>query len=435
MGKLMWEEWPFRSAYHEKHNSQKTLGWLETRSSMSVSTAKNACSGRSYTYHAVHCSEVAFCEDPDRLMVGLNQSIPYKHGTVVIYESTANGVGNWFHEEWLRAVHKDSTFVPMFFPWYKHYEYEIPSTTLREQDLLSDERELAEQYGLTVPKLAWRRHAIANLCMGDENQFHQEYPCTPDEAFLTTGTHIFPLERLKDCYEKKAGITGVLHNDNGTIKFTPDPTGPLTIYTWPSSDREWGRYVVAGDPSRTTYGDGSCIQVINRRTFEQVAVWHGFMDPVPFAHEIMNLGFYYNDALINTEINGPGYGTIAVIMQLGYPDIWRHRWADKAPGKLSQSYGWQMSYARKHWAVSEVINLIAQGAITIHDEITYDQMTNFVQLPGAEMGPASERGYDDAVTSLMIAICSTMTEPPLTYGPTQTQPHDLFDKPPWEAFG
>jgi hypothetical protein len=435
MAKLMWEEWVFRSAYHEKHNSQKSLGWLETRSAMSVSTAKNAGSGRSFTYHAVHCSEVGFWEDPERLMVGLNQSIPYKHGTIVIYESTANGVGNWFHEEWLRAVHKESNFIPLFFPWFCHSEYRIDATTLSQQELFEDERELAKLHDLDLAQLAWRRHAIANLCMGDENQFRQEYPCTPDEAFLSTGTHIFPLTRLAECYQPKAGITGFLHDDNGTIKFTPDPTGPLTVYTWPSGDRDWGKYVVAGDPSRSTYGDPSCIQVFNRRTFEQVAVWHGHMDPIPFAHEIMRLGFYYNTALINSEINGPGYGTIGVMMQLGYPDIWRHRWADKSPGKLSQSYGWMMSYQRKHWAVSEVVNLIAQGALSIHDEITYDEMRNYVQLPGAEMGPASERGHDDSVTSLMIAICSTMTEPPLTYGPREATYDDLDGKPPWEAFG
>lgn len=435
MTKLMWEEWPFREAFHEKHNSLKTLGWLENRSSMSVATARNAGSGRSFTYHAVHCSECAFWEEPERLLVGLNQSVPYKHGTIMILESTANGVGNWFHQEWLRAVHKESNFVPLFFPWFDQEEYSINNTTLKQDNLLIEERELAERHDLDLGQLAWRRHAIQNLCLGDENQFHQEYPCTPNEAFLSTGHHVFPLTKLEECYEPKQGITGFLHDNNGKITFTADPTGPLTIYTWPSSDRDWGRYVVAGDPSRTTYGDGAAIQVFNRRTFEQVAVWHGHIDPVPFAHEIIRLGYYFNQALINTEINGPGYGTIAVLLQLGYPDIWRHRWADKSPGKLSQSWGWQMSYARKHWAVSEVVNLIAQGHITIHDEQTYDEMSTFVQLPGAEMGPSNPNGNDDSVTSLLIAICSTMTEPALPYGPSETTFNDLDGGPPWQVFG
>jgi hypothetical protein len=435
MTKLMWEEWPFRPGFTEKHNSMKSLGWMENRSSMSVATARNAGSGRSFTYHAVHCSECAFWEEPERLMTGLNQSVPYKHGTIMVLESTANGVGNWFHEEWQRAVHKESRYVPLFFPWTDQREYSIDNTTLREQDLFEEEKELVALHNLSLGQLAWRRFAIDNLCMGDLNMFHQEYPITPEEAFLSTGHHVFPLVRLGECYEPKAGITGFVHDQNGAIKFTPDPTGPLTIYTWPSSDRDWGRYVVAGDPSRTTYGDGACIQVFNRRTFEQVAVWHGHMDPVAFAHELIRLAYYYNQALLNVEINGPGYGTIGALLQLGYPDIWRHRWADKSPGKLSQSWGWQMSWARKHWAVSEVVNLIAQGHISIHDQQTYDEMCNFVQLPGGDMGPSSPNGNDDSVTSLMIAICSTMTEPALPYGAAEVQTNDLFDKPPWEAFG
>jgi len=65
MTKLMWEEWPLRPGFTEKHNSMKSLGWQENRSSMSVATAKNAGSGRSFTYHAVHLSECAFWKSPN----------------------------------------------------------------------------------------------------------------------------------------------------------------------------------------------------------------------------------------------------------------------------------------------------------------------------------------------------------------------------------
>jgi hypothetical protein len=440
MTKLMWEEWIFRSGFHERHNTQKTLSWEETRSSMSVATARNAGSGRSFTYHAVHASECAFWEEPERLLTGLNQSVPYKHGTIIVLESTANGVGNWFHTEWQRAVHKESNYVPLFFPWYVLDEYSIPATTLRTRDLDEEEKDIAEQFNLTLPQLAWRRQTIQNECLGDLNKFHQEYPSTPDEAFLTTGHHVFPLVKLEECYEPKQGQRGFLHDNNGRITFTPDPTGPITIYAWPSSDRDWGRYVVAGDPSRTTYGDGAAIQVFNRRTYEQVAVGHWpsgqSIDPIPFAHQLIMLGYYYNEALLNVEINGPGYGCIAIIMQMDYPNVWRHRWADKSPGKLSQSWGWSMSYSRKNWAIGEVINLIAQHMLTIHDEWTYDEMRNYVHLAGYEIGPASNQGNDDLVTSLLIAICSDRTEPALTYpGENVTSFNDFDGGPPWQAFG
>src|ERR1700722_7234362 len=120
MTKLMWEEWPAHDLLTEKHNTQKALGWLETRSGISIATARNAGSGRSFTYRAVHCSECAFWEDPETLMTGLNQSVPYVPGTIMIFESTANGVGGWFYDEWYRAVDRESPSIPMFFPWWGH---------------------------------------------------------------------------------------------------------------------------------------------------------------------------------------------------------------------------------------------------------------------------------------------------------------------------
>jgi hypothetical protein len=443
MTKLMWEEWPFNALYTEKHNTVKSLSWVETRSSMSVATAKNAGSGRSFTYHAVHCSECAFWDEPERLMVGLNQSVPFKHGTIVILESTANGVGNWFHEEWQRAVHGQSQYVPLFFPWFMHEEYQFANTTLRYRDLDRDERELHDEgiylngitYKITLPQLAWRRHTIDNDCLGDVNDFHQEYPCTPNEAFLSTGRNVFPLNKLDEHTVPERGVRGMLINDNGRITFTRDASGPLTIYKGPGRDPLLSKYVVGGDPTKTTYGDAACIQVLNRFTFEQVAVFHQHLDAVPFAHELMKLGFFYNTALLNCEIEGPGYATIGVVLDNGYPDVWQHRWSDKAPGKVSQSYGWSTNYQRKHWAIEKVKFLLAQrGGLQIHDQLTHDQMEHFVYLGNGEMGAASDRLNDDAVMALAIAIVSTLTEVQLPHeeGP-EASVHDLFGEPPWEA--
>ena len=417
MTKLMWEEWPFHDFFTEKHNSQKQLGWEETRSSISVATARNAGSGRSFTYRAVHCSECAFWEDPELLLTGLNQSIPNAHGTIVIYESTANGVGNWFYDEWNRAVSGESSVVPMFFPWFRHQPYAFPNTVLTHRDMKKDERDLMKQYGLTVPQMAWRRYMIANACMGDELQFRQEYPCSPEEAFITTGTNVFPTSAIDECYDQRGGWRGFLYDDNGRIRFKRDPTGPLTIFQLPADDQSWGKYVVAGDPSRTAYGDGACIQVINRRTFEQVAVYHNHIEPIAFGHDMMRLGYFYNQALLNCEITGPGYATITAILENNYPEVWRWRWGDKAPGKVSLSYGWQMSYNRKHQAAGFLTNALAQNMMTIHDRITYNELKNFVTLPNGEMGPASPSGNDDTVTSLMIAVTTARWSEQLPYGP------------------
>lgn len=432
MTKLMWEEWPFNPLYTEKHNTIKSLSWVETRSSMSVATAKNAGSGRSFTYHAVHCSECAFWEEPERLMVGLNQSVPYKHGTIVILESTANGVGNWFHEEWQRAVHGESQYVPLFFPWFMHEEYSFPTTTLKFHDLNSEERKLATRFNLTLGQLAWRRHTIMNDCLGDVDQFKQEYPCTPNEAFLSTGRNVFPLDKLDEHTEIEQGVRGMLINNNGKIEFVRDSSGPLTIFRDRGRDKMLSKYVVAGDPTKTTYGDAACAQVFNRFTFEQVAVFHQHLDAVPFAHELMKLGYYFNTALLNCEIEGPGYAAIGVILDNSYPDVWMHRWSDKAPGKVSQSYGWSTNYQRKHWAMEKVKFLLAQrGGIKIHDSLTHDQMENYIYLSNGEMGPASDRLNDDAVMAAAIAVVSTMTEAQLPHEETMEEAyHDPFGDDP-----
>jgi hypothetical protein len=432
--KLMWEEWPFNAAYHESHNSQKTLGWEETRSSIRVATARNTGSGRSFTYHAVHASEAAFWEDPEVLMTGLGQSVPYSHGTIIIIESTANGVGGWFHDQWQAAVRGDTVFVPMFFPWHKHPGYRM-RTNITPIDYVKDERDLVKTFHLSPEQIAWRRHTLSNECLNDMNKFNQEYPNTPEEAFLSTGRNAFPLLALEQCYIPKNGQRGFLYIHNGAYHFKQDPTSPLRIYQLPSDIRSWGQYIVAGDPSRTAFGDGACIQVFNMKTFEQVACYHANIDPIPFADEMLKLARFYNDALINCEINGPGYGTIGAIMKSGYPNVWQHRWMDKAPGKVSTSFGWMMSYHRKHAATSLVIDLLAKNAIEIHDKITYEEMKNFVYLANGELGPASPQGNDDSVTSLLIAIASIIYNDPQQFGEGPApQYNDLFNEPPWEAF-
>ncbi len=413
MSKLMWNQWELRDLFTEAHNTQRSLGWLETRSQIEIATARNVGSGRSFTYRAVHGSECAFWEDADALMTGLYQSVPYVPGTLMILESTANGVGNWWYDEWYRAIDAKSTFIPMFFPWWRHMPYSIPNATLTPSAYTSVERDLVRHvqilhdYTITPQQIAWRRFKIAEG-QGDEAKFRQEYPATPEEAFIMSGTSVFSLQAIDDCYAPETGITGLLYRDGGRIKFRKDCDGPLRLFREPG-DAPWASYVVVGDPARTIDGDGACAQVLNRKTLEQVAVYHGHAEPIEFAHELMHLGYFYNTAQLNVEIEGPGHATIATLLNHDYPDVWRHRWFDKAPGKVSNTFGWSSNYNRKQAAKGALSDFLCNQVITIHDSMTYDQLRRYVYLGigTGEMGPNSRSGNDDAVTSLMIA-CATV---------------------------
>ncbi len=409
-----WDTWPLKELYSTKYASQKRFFWQPINSQLRVATAKNVNTGRSRTLHAVHASECAFYPDPKTLMLGLQQTIPDKHGTIVIRESTANGIGNWFHEEWLMAEEGESDYAPMFFSWLEHYEYRRATTLCIKSELDADEKNLL-RLGASYENIEWRRWAIKNLCDNDPETFRQEYPATPHEAFITSGTNVFPLEKLDECYAPMTGHRGVLIDDGGSVRWVHDPLGPLTVYKAPTKTRtpDWRRYFVAGDPSMTLEGDPASLQVINRNTLEQVATWHGRIDPINLAKEMMKLGKWYHMAELCPEIEGGGQATIATILNFNYPNVWQHRWADKAPGKVSLSYGWATNYNRKRWAVGRLKHLLIENSITIHDKRTYNQMRNFIVLPDGTMGNATAKIHDDTVMALSIGVTASHLEPPL----------------------
>jgi hypothetical protein len=440
-----WGWWPFKDILHLRHASARRLTIEETGSTVRIATAKNEKSGRGRTHQALHASEMSFWDDPETLMRGLSKTVPNLPGTIVIIECTSNGVGNLYWQMWQDAMAGRSDYKALFFPWWKHPEYRMVNTTLNYIDLNEYERWLFDDLGVSLDRIEWYRWAIINECHGDPEEMQQEYPSTAEESFLKTGRNVFRLDKLAKCFKPKLGARGYLHpRPHGQYEFVRDPLGPLTIYSWPSKDRKWGDYFIGGDPSRTAIGDPACAQVINRRTFEQVAVWHGQIDPVNFADQLRYLGYYYNTALLSSEIEGPGYATIGALLKANYPRIWQHRWADKHPGKLATNFGWSTNFQRKNWMMGTVRKLIGDGSLEIHDEQTYNQMRDFVVIDRfGEMGPSDkQKGHDDAVMAYAQAVhCSIWEADPSAWsegiGPQSKhapESTDIGGVPPWEAF-
>lgn len=432
MTTLFWESSLYSYMYKPVYRSRKYLSW-DNGSSIRITTAKNKTAGRSKTIQGLHASEVAFWDDPETVMLGLRQTIPNALNTFICLESTANGVGNFFWEVWNAAVSGDVEYQPLFYPWWKHPEYTAEAIHADSYFLgsLDSEERLLRALGVDDSRLVWRRWALKNLCDNDIHKFHQEYPSTPDEAFVSTGYNVFPHNHLKACYKPEEGIKGRLVREGvRSVRFVHDEEGPLTIFRQPNQDPSWGVYFVAGDPTHTTTHDFACIQVINRRTYEQVAVWRGRIDPGSFAEELAKVGTYYNMAMISTEIEGPGYMTIGRLIGLDYPFIWKNRFAEKDPGKIQDSYGWSTSVKRKEWAIGNLLKLIVDHDLILHDKVTYNEMINYTRLPNGSYGPAQGegRGHDDTVMALAIACICSSTEGPLApYG--QNDPIKAFLEP------
>lgn len=440
--RMFWDTWPtnFRDTFPLSSSTHQRMEFAESRSQVQISTAKNVKSARGETLFGVHASEVAFWDDAETLMVGLAQAVPRRAGTMVILESTANGIGNWFHQQWQRAELGVSGYTPMFFPWYEHEEYRAthegrPDLVENLGALDTEERWLVENYGVDNDQLAWRRLTIENECKGDLDFFHQEFPATSEEAFLTSGRNVFPAPRLRLCYEPQEPARGFLVVEGNKIEFRPDNGGPFFMYKPPADDINWGNYFVAGDP---TYGmhDRACIQVINRRTFEQVAAWHGVIDPVNFSTELINVARFYNDAILTCEVEGPGFATIGAIIAKNYPKVWQHTQADHIPtSQGNKSLGWSSTFKRKSWAINFLLKLVLDADLTIHDKITFAQMLDYAQKttdPFSPYGPASPDGFDDAVMALAICCICSITDSPTGH----YEAPDIPKHPPdWEGWG
>lgn len=428
MTKRYWDTYLFRDQHTEKYNGRTHLAWGDLGSGIRIGTARNEKSGRSKTIQALHASEIAFWDSPETLIGGLKNSIPQFGLTAMFYESTANGIGNFYHKTWNEASKGLSEFKPLFFPWWRHPEYRaayLPSDARARHILgiLSSREKALRKAGVSDDRLIWRRWAILNNCLGSEELFDQEYPDSPTVAFLATGRNVWSIKDLVAHYTPETGVTGKLIDAGGKLKFYRDETGPLTIYSYPSEDQDWGVYLVGADPTHTTAGDMACAHVLNRRTLEVVAVYRKHIDPINFARELRNLGYYYNTAMICPEKTGPGYATVGALIDSNYPLVWQTQKVDTTPGNVRDLYGWATNRQSKHLAISHltkavldpVVNIAGDRyGLVIHDQQTITEMRDYVT---SEDGQGYENGdgspFDDSVMSLAIAVTCHNMEPPV----------------------
>ncbi|WP_290646748.1 hypothetical protein [Aquabacterium sp.] len=150
-----------------------------------VATAGNRKGvGRGRTFQLFHGSESAYWDNAQEHMAALGQTVPDLPGTEIIKESTANGVGNQFHQDWMAAQRGETDYVNVFVPWYWQQEYRRPVTPGFQLD--NEEQDYLQRYegrGLTIEHMVWRRAKLQSDLRGDVGLFDQEYPAEPLLAF------------------------------------------------------------------------------------------------------------------------------------------------------------------------------------------------------------------------------------------------------------
>jgi len=259
----------------------KELVFDKIDSGYRVGTAGNKGVGRSMTAQLFHGSEVAFWPNAEAHAAGVLQAVPDEEGTEVILESTANGVGNFFHQSWQEAEAGISGFIAIFVPWYWQEEYrkELPPEFVPSDE----EKAYAAAYSLDWEQIYWRRLKIVQL--KDANLFKQEYPATAAEAFQMSG---------HDSYIKPEIVVAAR-------KLEREPVGPL---------------IIGLDPAR--FGDDSSAMVARRGPKAWMVDRKTKWDTMQVAGWAKNVIDQQKPARMFIDVGGLGAGIYDRLVEQGY---------------------------------------------------------------------------------------------------------------------
>lgn len=393
---------------------------------VTIGSAENQDSVRGSDIAMAHLSEVAFWKDtpsstPESFIRAVCGSINYAPLTLIVLESTANGVGNYFHREWLRSLKGESDKHAVFVPWYEIPIYRLPVSDPMEvwQQMDDYERGLWES-GLTLEMIHWfsrKRREYPSLKM-----MLAEYPTTDVEAFATTDQNVFApedVERLRsDC--RTATARGEVYGDApagpgslDNLRFVPTADGLLSVWEQPKSG---GDYVVAVDVGgRSAKSDWSVMVVIDfsRARPEVVAEWRGHIDHDLLAWGGCRLARYYNDALLVFESNTleseatDGDPSLFILNEVGdcYCNLYRRPSAEGSGMRV----GFHTNRSTKTMIINRLIALVREQGYCERASGALDELLTYRQTRSGVY--AAQPGcHDDRLMARAIALHVGMAE-------------------------
>lgn len=311
-----------------------------------IGTAERPNSCRGGDYNLVHLSEVALWKEtdgkkPEDIVRSACSGILLMALTMIIYESTPNGVGNFFHKEYLAAKNGLSQFEAMFVAWFEIEQYELPFADDSEKydfaakllanrynEEVSTEREEAGTYlwrlwemGATLEAIHW--YVSERTKFKNHGEMASEYPSDDIEAFTFSGRKVFSSEDVElfrpACRTPRwrGEIYGAADEGEKAIdglRFKKSDDGQLFIWHDVETSEEeevLDRYLVVVDVCKghTKNADFADILVIDRLFMMDgeppvvAAEWHGHIDMDKLAWKATQIAAYYNNALLVIESN------------------------------------------------------------------------------------------------------------------------------------
>ncbi len=418
-----------------------------------VGTAERPDSCRGGDYSLVHLSEVGLWpatpgKKPRDIVRAACSGVLFRPLTLIVYESTANGTGNFFYNEYKAAARGESQFRALFVAWHEIAQYRL---TLSEPEAFA--RRLLEgrhsttasgsrsepgsylwhlwQCGATLEGIRW--YEVERAKYADHNEMASEYPSDDVEAFVHSGCMVFDHDRVEvfrpGCRQPVATgeVDGADMSGGGAlsgVRFNADSLGALKIWEWP--DREGNardRYLCVVDVGgRTSKADWSVICVFDRLPLlrgegpEVVAQWRGHLDIDLLVWKAAAIASWYRDALlvfesntIDSRLGGEGQegdqsGYIFTALSDAYPNLYmRSAEPDAIAGGAPRRYGFHTNSRTKPMIITNMVRIVREHAYTEREEECLSEMLAYERKPNGSYG-AIDGHHDDILMTRAIGL-------------------------------
>jgi hypothetical protein len=447
------------------------LAW-NSGSTTAAATKQNVALGAQSTH--VTGSEAAFWGgDGGLLQPILDALLPQLPGpsspnylggaSSMIVESTPQGMNDFRDLYWdAKEVGEsnDRTWVTVFLPWFlfeEGYYEEIPpdfvfSAEDRAEWKVLDTLRLAyDGKRVTAEQMYWRFKMIRDKYKSAD-VFNEWYPKDDETCFRAADGSVFrdDASYLEHCIRAaeadakilvpQAKMTLVGSCARGDLKFDPmpapfyyelaalssgmksqchfesNPQGKILVWEPPAAGHF---YTVGADASLGTGNDGACAHVTCVTCGAQAAeMWSRTLDPTAFADLVAHLGWWYNTAIVNPEINHLGSSVLKrLIFDWNYPNLARDEAWDEARFK-ERKFGFSTTEHSKPVMISYLTNLIKARHYRIASPRLRREMSRFYYLGLTSRmeeryaGGRTGKGADDTVLACGLALWAVRQAPP-----------------------
>lgn len=423
-----------------------------------VGTAESPDSARGGDYNLVHCTEVGLWKKtdgktPEDIVRSACSGVLLAPYTMIIYESTANGTGNFFHREYEASRKGESQFDSLFVAWFEIEQYAMPFESDeaerafarqlyegRQQDVSHSKRRECGKYlwwlwerGATLEAIQW--YIAERSKYNDHGDMASEYPSDDIEAFTHSGDKIFDKYQVeafrKTCIPPRyiGEVQG--KSDRGKeqledVRFVVDAQGALCVWSMPEIDDEekiTDRYLVVVDiGGRSSKSDYSVIVVFDRLPLIDggkpvvVAQWYGHIDMDLLAWKSAQIARLYDDALLVIESNTletkdreryvDGDQSIYILEQIRehYDRLYaRKQTADEIVAKAPLRYGFHTNISTKPMVIATLTRVLREGLYVERDERCLDEYLCYERKPNGSMGAISGQ-HDDLLMTRAIGL-------------------------------